>query len=112
MMNIDYSQFLNMIPEVTLMAVLVIVFIADLFSAIKPVDAKPRKWFNPLVCGLMLVHILVNIFPVEVSETFGGMYWRVAHSLFLSRPVNGFIVLIHVLRKANSTCWYFQHCLV
>ena len=74
MMNIDYSQFLNMIPEVTLMAVLVIVFIADLFSAIKPVDAKPRKWFNPLVCGLMLVHILVNIFPVEVSETFGGMY--------------------------------------
>lgn len=74
MMNIDYSQFLNMIPEVTLMAVLVIVFIADLFSAIKPVDAKPRKWFNPLVCVLMLVHILVNIFPVEVSETFGGMY--------------------------------------
>lgn len=74
MMNIDYSQFLNMIPEVTLMAVLVIVFIADLFSAIKPVDTKPRKWFNPLVCGLMLVHILINIFPVEVSETFGGMY--------------------------------------
>lgn len=74
MMNIDYSQFLNMIPEVTLMAVLVIVFIADLFSAIKPADAKPRKWFNPLVCGLMLVHILINIFPVEVSETFGGMY--------------------------------------
>ena len=36
MMNIDYSQFFHMLPEVTLTAVLVIVFIADLFSAAKP----------------------------------------------------------------------------
>ena len=32
-MNIDYSQFLSMIPEVTLMALLVIVFIADFSTA-------------------------------------------------------------------------------
>ena len=32
-MNINYSQFLNMIPEVTLMALLVIVFIADFLTA-------------------------------------------------------------------------------
>lgn len=32
-MNIDYSQFLHMMPEVSLMAVLVIVFIADFFTA-------------------------------------------------------------------------------
>ena len=31
-MNIDYSQFLNMIPEATLTAILLIVFLADLFT--------------------------------------------------------------------------------
>ncbi len=51
-MNIDYSQFLSMIPEVTLMALLVIVFIADFSTAQRFVmpngDSKtssPRAWF-------------------------------------------------------------------
>jgi len=51
-MNINYSQFLNMIPEVTLMALLVIVFIADFLTAPRvalPVagqtsSASPRQW--------------------------------------------------------------------
>lgn len=97
-MNIDYSQFLNMIPEVTLMAVLLIVFVVDLFTAQKPSAlavhqaeegelalekeqtvaqapvASLRKWFNPLVCVLLFIHILINIFPTAASTTFGGMY--------------------------------------
>lgn len=68
-MNIDYSQFLRMLPEVTLMAMLVITFGADFFSV-----GKKRKWFNPLVCVLMVAHLVINIFPVETSTTFGGMY--------------------------------------
>lgn len=68
-MNIDYSQFLRMFPEVTLMAMLVITFGADFFSV-----GKERKWFNPLVCVLMVAHLVINIFPVETSTTFGGMY--------------------------------------
>ena len=68
-MNIDYSQFLRMLPEVTLMAMLVITFGADFFSV-----SKERKWFNPLVCVLMVAHLVINIFPVETSTTFGGMY--------------------------------------
>lgn len=44
----NYSQFLNMIPEATLMVVLLITFIAD-FCSSKSAD---RKWFNPLVCLL------------------------------------------------------------
>lgn len=97
-MNIDYSQFLNMIPEVTLMAILLIVFVVDLFTAQKPSAlavhqaeegelalekehsvaqapvASLRKWFNPLVCVLLFIHILINIFPTAASTTFGGMY--------------------------------------
>nr|WP_315346379.1 NADH-quinone oxidoreductase subunit N [Hoylesella enoeca] len=68
-MNIDYSQFLRMLPEVTLMTMLVITFGADFFSV-----GKERKWFNPLVCVLMVAHLVINIFPVETSTTFGGMY--------------------------------------
>ena len=98
-MNIDYSQFLNMIPEVTLTAILLIVFVVDLFTAQKAsplaihqaelgemslikednsaatqVAGELRKWFNPLVCVLMLVHILINIFPTAAAQSFGGMY--------------------------------------
>lgn len=63
-----------MIPEVTLMAILVIVFLADLFTAAKPGEQQPRQWFNPLVCVLFLAHILINIMPTEAATTFGGMY--------------------------------------
>ena len=73
-MNIDYSQFLNMIPEVSLTALLLIVFIADFFTATKPGDA-PRKWFNPLVCVLLTAHVLLNISTPEAATTFGGMYY-------------------------------------
>lgn len=66
----NYSQFLNMIPEATLMAILVIVFIADFASSRK----SERKWFNPLVCILMLAQVLINVFPQEPVSAFGGMY--------------------------------------
>ena len=81
-MNIDYSQFLSMIPEVTLMALLVIVFIADFSTAQRFVmpngdnkTSSPRAWFNPLVCLLMAAHLVINIFPVTASTAFGGMYY-------------------------------------
>ena len=81
-MNLDYSQFFHMMPEVTLMAMLVIVFIVDFATAHKaPIvitDDKtapsPRPWFNPLVCAFMLIHILLNCCPTEPATAFGGTY--------------------------------------
>ena len=93
MMNIDYSQFLNMIPEVTLMAALMIVFITDLFTAKKPGEARNRNWFNPLVCVLMLAHIFINIWPTEASTAFGGMYMTNG-SVGVIKPILAFSVLI------------------
>ena len=66
----NYSQFLNMIPEATLMAILIIVFIADFASSRK----SERRWFNPLVCLLMLVQVVVSVVPQEPTSAFGGMY--------------------------------------
>lgn len=93
MMNIDYSQFLNMIPEVTLMAALMVVFITDLFTAKKPGEARNRNWFNPLVCVLMLAHIFINIWPTEASTAFGGMYMTNA-SVGVIKTILAFSVLI------------------
>ena len=93
MMNIDYSQFLNMIPEVTLMAALMIVFITDLFTAKKPGGARNRNWFNPLVCVLMLAHIFINIWPTEASTAFGGMYMTNG-SVGVIKTILAFSVLI------------------
>lgn len=73
-MNIDYSQFLNMIPEATLTAILLIVFLADLFTAPRSGESEVRSWFNPLVCVLMLAHVFINIFPTASATAFGGMY--------------------------------------
>lgn len=71
-----------MMPEVTLMAMLVIVFIIDFATAHKaPIvitddktASSPRPWFNPLVCAFMLIHILLNCCPTEPATAFGGMY--------------------------------------
>lgn len=65
----NYGQFLTMQPEVSLMALLVITFIADFISA-----GKERRWFNPLVCVLMLLHLVLNFQPSVAMEAFGGMY--------------------------------------
>ena len=70
-MNVDYSQFFNMMPEVTLTLVLVIVFIADLIWANK----ESKKWENNLVLGLMTLHFLFNLAGNGDVTAFGGMYY-------------------------------------
>ena len=74
----NYSQFLYMMPEVTLVVLLLVTFVADFATSQKirtlaPTD-KRRSWFNPMICLLMFAHILINMFPIETHTVFGGMY--------------------------------------
>lgn len=74
----NYSQFLYMMPEVTLVVLLLVTFVADFatsqkISKLAPTD-KRRSWFNPMICLLMFAHILINLFPIETHTVFGGMY--------------------------------------
>lgn len=74
----NYSQFLYMMPEVTLVVLLLVTFVADFATSQKirtlsPID-KRRSWFNPMICLLMFAHILINLFPIETHTVFGGMY--------------------------------------
>ena len=67
-----------MMPEVTLVVLLLVTFVADFATSQKvrtlsPTD-KRRSWFNPMICLLMFAHILINLFPIETHTVFGGMY--------------------------------------
>src|SRR5574344_243851 len=65
----DYSQFLNMRPEVSLMALIVIVFLYDLIA-----KGESRRWFRPLTIILLGIHIAFNFMPQSAVSVFGGMY--------------------------------------
>jgi len=87
-----------MIPEVTLMAILIIVFLVDLFTAPKEGEYSPRKWFNPMVGLLLLAHILTNIAPTTAVTTFGGMYMT-NDSVGVIKTILAFGTLIVVIQS-------------
>jgi NADH-quinone oxidoreductase subunit N len=59
-----------MVPEAMLMAILVIAFIAD-FASSKNAE---RKWFNPLMCILLVAQLGVSFLQDSSVTAFGGMY--------------------------------------
>ena len=66
----NYSDFFKMIPEASLVAILIILFIADFISANK----EDRKWLNPLSFVLMLVNTVICLVPMDAQNAFGGIY--------------------------------------
>lgn len=96
-----------MIPEVSLTAVLVIVFIADFITAPRVADGvvaaggtfkAPRRWFNPLVCVLVLAHTLLNLAPAEAASSFAGMYVTDA-SIGIIKSILAFGTLIVLIQS-------------
>ena len=70
----DYSQFLLMKEELSLIAVIVILFIADLFMSpdAHKNDGKPAL-NTMLPVALLTIHTLITIVPGPVADAFGGM---------------------------------------
>ena len=71
----DYSQFLLMKEELSLIAVIVILFIADLFMSpdAHKNDGKPMlNTMLPVI--LLIIHTLITISPGPAADAFGGMY--------------------------------------
>ncbi|MDL2299795.1 NADH-quinone oxidoreductase subunit N, partial [Bacteroides sp. OttesenSCG-928-E20] len=66
----NYTEFLSMRPELSLTVATVIIFLYDLFAG-----PRWRQRFQPVACGVLLVHIAANVvLPAEATEAFGGMY--------------------------------------
>ena len=65
----DYSQFFNMIPEATLMAALVIVFLADLIF-----KGERKHCYTSLLMYVGLLAQTVVCFTASPTEAFSGLY--------------------------------------
>ena len=71
----DYSQFLLLKEELSLILVIVILFVADLFMSpdAHKNDGKPvLNTMLPVV--LLTIHTLITIVPGPVADALGGMY--------------------------------------
>ena len=97
----DYGQFLYMRPEISLLIVTIIVFFFDLYA-----KEKLRNYFHPLVCGLVGVHIVLNLNPSAwQTEIFGGMYLSTPMIGLIKNMLSGGTLI--ALMQANN--WLKQH---
>lgn len=66
----DYTSiFTLMRAEVTLTAILVLVFLYDLVAG-----ERGRRRFSAVVCGLLVVQVAASLLPGGEGELFGGMF--------------------------------------
>ena len=71
----DYSQFLLMKEELSLIAVIVILFIADLFMSPDAHKNSGKARLNTMLpVILMAIHTAINLIPGTATDAFGGMY--------------------------------------
>lgn len=59
---------LSLHAELWLMAVILLVLVADLFMG-----SLRKRWFHPLLCVLMCILIILSVTP-DTRQVFGGMY--------------------------------------
>ena len=65
----DFTNFLYMKEELSLIAVMVILLLYDVFGS-----TRSQRHFQLIACILFGLHTIINILPHEASEAFGGMY--------------------------------------
>ena len=100
----NYIQFLEMRPEISLLAVFVAVFIYDLVAR-----GKWRHYFHPVTCVLLMLHTAVCLGDAyREIELFSGMYYTCPMIGIVKTMLTGGTVLLVMqankwLRSANTT---------
>ena len=111
----DYSQFLYMQEELSLLAVILIVFIADLFACGKYEKAALCEDGTCTVCGcnkrsllpilLLVAHTLINLLPwagasaVETSA-FSGMYQHTGMMTIIKSVLNVGVIIVFLMSNS------------
>ncbi len=73
----DYSQFFVLKEELSLIAVIIILFVADLlFCPDAHKEGKKTHLNTMLPVILLTIHTLITIIPGPTAEAFGGMYYN------------------------------------
>jgi len=91
----DYSSFLQMHEELSLIAVMVILLVYDIFSG-----EKGKKYLMPLSVVLLGIQTLFNCYPREAFECAGGMYQYVPMQTYVKTILN--IGTLIVFLQANT----------
>ena len=94
----DYSQFLHMREELSLLAVLLILFIADLFMSPDAHKQKGRPVLNTMLPVILLViHTVINIVPGAAADAFGGMYHYVPMHTIIKTVLNIGTIIVFLM---------------
>ena len=120
----DYSQFLVMKEELSLIAVILILFIADLFMSPDAHKRDGRPVLNTMLpVALLVLHTVITLVPGPVTDAFGGMYHNspiqhimksilsIGTLIVFVMPTSGCAVPTHATSKVSSTsspsllCW-------
>ncbi len=100
----SYIEFLQMRPEISLLAIFVAIFIYDLMAR-----GKWRHYFHPFTCLLLMAHTAVCLGEsYREVELFGGMYYTVPIVGIVKTILTGGTLLLVMqankwLRSANTT---------
>ncbi|MDD3078330.1 MAG: NADH-quinone oxidoreductase subunit N [Paludibacter sp.] len=65
----NYSAFLQLNEELSLLTIMVILLIYDVFAG-----EKALRFFQPVAIGLLVIHTIINCVPKEAFEVAGGMF--------------------------------------
>lgn len=65
----DYSIFLMLREELSLLALILILLVYDIFGS-----AGSRRYFQTVACVLFALQTVFNLFPTPEGNVFGGMY--------------------------------------
>ena len=94
----DYSQFLIMRGEISLLLVFLLIFLFDTFGG-----KKSLKGLSITACVLFALHTVWNIIPVDSATAFGGMYQTSPIASMVKTVLNGFVgTLLAVLYRTRN----------
>lgn len=95
----DYSSFLQMREEFSLLAVMVFLLIYDIFAG-----EKALKYFQPVALVLFTVHTILNCVPRDAFEVAGGMFNYVPMQTIVKSILNvgTLIVLLQAHKFLNE----------
>lgn len=79
----NYSSFLQLHDEISLLAVIVILLIYDIFAS-----EKAQRYFQPVAIVLFSIHTLLNCVPRDAFEITGGMYKYVPMLTYVKTILN------------------------
>ncbi len=95
----DYSSFLQMREEFSLIAVMVFLLIYDIFAT-----EKALKYFQPIALVLLAAHTVLNCVPRDPFEVAGGMFQYVPMQTYIKSILNigTLIVLLQAHKFLNE----------